>query len=242
MARVLSAAMSLHRRDEIPNSTPSIKRPAPEEGGLPPFISPGREHGHGCAASAVGTRVSPRRRMGSPYKLELGRGILPPAAFKRLEASPRAGRLPASVWIAPYCDLPNQASSAENAWLIPFSGLRGSRTQSTSGCRALAARVDDLVLTAWYSPSSSRHCLGICNPCSSKLSSCPSRSRAMETTRAAFARMASIAEGFLIARPRPLARVHPRAWRREAPAGTSAGTLGWASVNSPPPVFVEVRR
>ncbi len=87
-----------------------------------------------------------------------------PAAFKRLEASPRAGRLPAIVWIAPYCDPPEQAASAENAWLIPFAGLRGSRTQSTSGCRALAARMDDPVLTAWFSPSWSRRCLGVCNP------------------------------------------------------------------------------
>jgi len=87
-----------------------------------------------------------------------------PAAFKRLEASPRAGRVPASVWIAPYRVPPKQASSAENAWLIPFAGLRGSRTQSTSRCRALAARVHDPVFTAWFSLSLSRHCLGVCNP------------------------------------------------------------------------------
>jgi hypothetical protein len=68
------------------------------------------------------------------------------------------------AWIAPSCDLPKQASSAENAWLIPFAGLRGSRTQSTSGCRAVAARVDEFVLTAWFSPTSSPQRLGICNP------------------------------------------------------------------------------
>ena len=66
------------------------------------------------------------------------------------------------LWIAPYCDPPKQASSAENACLIPFAGLPGSRTQSTSGCRALAARVDDAVLTAWFSPAWSRHRLGVC--------------------------------------------------------------------------------
>ena len=48
------------------------------------------------------------------------------------------GRVPASVWIAPYDDPPKQESSAENACLMPFARLRGSRTQSTSRCRALA--------------------------------------------------------------------------------------------------------
>ena len=38
-----------------------------------------------------------------------------PAEFERPEASPRAGRVTASLWIAPYCDPPKQASSAENA-------------------------------------------------------------------------------------------------------------------------------
>ena len=84
--------------------------------------------------------------------------------FERLEASPRAGRVTASLWIAPYCDPPKQPSSGENAWLSPFAGLRGSRTQSTSRCRALAARVDDAVLTAWFSRTRSQHCLGVCNP------------------------------------------------------------------------------
>jgi hypothetical protein len=69
----------------------------------------------------------------------------------------------ATLWIAPYCGPPNQASSAENAWLIPFAGLRGLRTQSTSRCRALAARVDDAVLTAWISRTRTRHCPGVCN-------------------------------------------------------------------------------
>jgi hypothetical protein len=74
-----------------------------------------------------------------------------------------AGRVTASLWIAPYCDPPKQASSAENAWLITFAGLRRSRTQSTSRCRALAVRVDDPVLTAWFSRTRTRHCLGVCN-------------------------------------------------------------------------------
>jgi hypothetical protein len=70
----------------------------------------------------------------------------------------------ASLLIAPYCDPPKQASSAENASLIPFAGLRGSRTQSASRCRALAARVDDAVLTACFSRTRTQHCLGVCNP------------------------------------------------------------------------------
>ena len=42
------------------------------------------------------------------------------------------------AFLAPYRDPPKQASSAENAWLITFAGLRGSRAQSTSRYRALA--------------------------------------------------------------------------------------------------------
>ena len=45
------------------------------------------------------------------------------------------------------------------------SRLSRSRTQWTSRCRAsLAARVDDPVLSAWFSLSWSRHRLGVCNP------------------------------------------------------------------------------
>jgi hypothetical protein len=66
--------------------------------------------------------------------------------------------------IAPCCDPQKQPSSTWHACVIPFAGLRGSRTQSTSGCRAVAARVDEFVLTAWFSPTSSPQRLGICNP------------------------------------------------------------------------------
>jgi hypothetical protein len=46
----------------------------------PPFISPGREHGHGDAAGAVGTRFTSRRRVRASYTPELGRKFFSPDA------------------------------------------------------------------------------------------------------------------------------------------------------------------
>jgi hypothetical protein len=70
-----------------------------------------------CGAPAR-TRIYPclpTRAATSSMKTVLAFTTASLAAFERLEASPGAGRVTATLWFAPYCDPPKQANSAENA-------------------------------------------------------------------------------------------------------------------------------
>ena len=57
----------------------------------PPFISPRREHGPGDAASAVGTRVHSRRRMGAPHAHTSPKGMAGALRLELLYQQNRAG-------------------------------------------------------------------------------------------------------------------------------------------------------